>query len=87
MTWGRLTGRKSLAWRGARGRFARPPSLERAGLVRVCAACGSIHVRDDEGRFPSACRECREPLEAEENETADEPAAASRPGGRPPAPA
>lgn len=45
---------KRLRYRGARGRFRRPPSLESAGVIWICD-CGGINVTES---TPGRCGHC-----------------------------
>ncbi len=66
---------KALSFRN-RGRFAKAPSLETAGLVKVCEHCHTIiprpeMLRDESTGFvdprvpwPEDCPQCQQPLDA-----------------------
>jgi len=47
-------------WRKDDGRFSRPPSLEKLGLVEVCSekTCRQILVKGTDGKFPEFCPRC-----------------------------
>ena len=61
-------GSKRLTYRVG-GRFARQPTLEQAGVVRVCERgptgdgdwCGKLIVRDESGAWPETCPACGRP--------------------------
>ncbi len=73
MSFARHRDSKRMSFR-QRGRFAKTPSLEVAGLVKICA-CGQIIARSTEGEgeplpalpeWPKACHRCGRSLPAAE---------------------
>lgn len=54
---------KRLRYRGARGRFQRPPSLESTGVIWICdrPGCGGINVTKS---HPDRCGHCGRNREA-----------------------
>ena len=74
MSFHRARNSKRLQYHGASGRFARAPSLESQGLVKVCPHCRSIIPRpplkvDEQTGFidpmvswPTDCPQCSKPL-------------------------
>lgn len=75
MSFARHRNSKRLSFRTTGGRFAKTPSLEDLGMLKICSGCGGFILPDRplaEGRFvdpaaargiwPKACPRCGERL-------------------------
>lgn len=74
MSYHRQRGSKRLQFHGTGGRFAKAPSLEAQGLIKVCEHCGQIVPRpamrvaeqtgfvDPKVPWPTECPGCKEKL-------------------------